>query len=122
MTLSMSSGSPVTFTYAGRFSRHSSRIGSAHGRHDRLPGLYGAWQPSAVSTALGHLGARRPIFVGPCPDHRHLHHMLEHVECVEVIRQAIVLDYPAVLGLIWRHNTLGVVDGALGEVSRLATA
>jgi hypothetical protein len=50
MTLSMSSGSPVTFTYAGRFSRHSSRIGSAHCRRDRLPGFCGAWQPSAVST------------------------------------------------------------------------
>ena len=48
--------------------------------------------------------------------------MLERVECVEVIRQAIVLDYTAVFGLILRHNTLGVVDGALGEVSRLATA
>jgi hypothetical protein len=44
------------------------------------------------------------------------------VERVEVLRQAIGLDYPAVLGLLWRHTTLGVIDGALGEVARLAPA
>ena len=48
--------------------------------------------------------------------------MLERVEGVEVVREAIVLDKTTILGLVLRHNTIGVVDGALEEVSRLATS
>jgi hypothetical protein len=48
--------------------------------------------------------------------------VLERTEGVEVIGQAVVLDKTAVLGLVWRHNTIGVVDGALGEVAWLTTA